>query len=300
VYLNGHAGLGPSIDSALRQALNSPPRTALLPPPGPIVVGTPVKLAFRVKNARREVITITSEAGTTRKRLSVETGRGTVEWLPPVAGDAQVRIEVVGLDGTRLVDNAALTVLGKPPTIRVVHAPAGAVVGRPLRVSFKVTRGVSESAKVSTRAGIELTRSYLIRNGTGVVEWTPKASGPAVLLIHVRGHDGQTATSKVRIVVVPRPEQPPPPVVAILRVPEAATVGRGSEIAFRADGCRLAVARIEGPDGDVQTWRFPCPADRATFTWTPSAAGEYRFTAFARGTGTTTQTTTLLTAADPA
>ena len=198
VYLNGRAGLGPDIDSALRQALNSPPHTSLLPPPDPIVVGTPVKLAFRVKNARREVITITSEAGTTRKRLNLETGRGTVKWVPPVGrrrpgthrGDRPGR--------HRLVDNAALTVLGKPPTIRLIDAPAGAVVGRPLRISFKVTRGVSESATVSTRAGIEFTRSYLIRNGLGVIEWTPKASGPAVLLVRVRGHDGQTATRKVR------------------------------------------------------------------------------------------------------
>ena len=91
VYLNGRAGLGPDIDSAVRQALNSPPQTSLLPPPDPIVVGTPVKLAFRVKNARREVITITSAAGTTTKRLELETGRGTVRWVPPVAGDAQVR-----------------------------------------------------------------------------------------------------------------------------------------------------------------------------------------------------------------
>jgi len=299
VYLNGRAGLGPDIDSALRQALNSPPRTSLLPPPDPIIVGTPVKLAFRVKNARREVITITSDAGITRKRLELETGRGTVEWVPPVAGDARVRIEVIGLDGTRLVDSAALTVLRKPPTIRLIDTPAGAVVGKPLRVSFKVTNGVAEWAKVATRSGIEVTRRYLIRNGTGVVGWTPQAPGSAVLLVRVRGHDGQTATTKVRIVVVPLPEQPPPPVVAILRVPEVATVGRGSVIAFRADGCRLAVARVEGPDGDVHSWSFPCPADRATFTWTPSTAGQYRFTAFARGTGTTTQTTTLLTAVDP-
>ncbi len=73
-YLNGRAGLGPDIDSALRQALNSPPRVNLLSPSDPIVVGTPVKLAFRVKNARREVITITSEAGTTRNRLHLVSG----------------------------------------------------------------------------------------------------------------------------------------------------------------------------------------------------------------------------------
>ncbi len=198
-----------------------------------------------------------------------------------------------------MVDTATLRVLSEPPTIRLIDPPAGAVVGRPLRVSFRVRNGVSEWAKVSTRSGIEFTRRYLIRNGIGVVEWTPKSSGSAVLLVRVRGHEGQTATRKVDISVVPLPEPPAPPVVTLLRVPEVATVGRGSVIEFRADGCRVAVARIEGPEGDVQSWRFPCPADRASFTWTPMSAGEYQFTAIARGFGTATQTKTVLTAEDP-
>ena len=52
-FLNGRAGLGPDIESAVRQALNKPPRIDVLRPAGPIVVGTPVELAFRVENAQR-------------------------------------------------------------------------------------------------------------------------------------------------------------------------------------------------------------------------------------------------------
>ena len=61
-FLNGRAGLGPDIESAVRQALNRPPQSTSLRPTDPIVVGKPVALSFRVENAQREVMTITSSA----------------------------------------------------------------------------------------------------------------------------------------------------------------------------------------------------------------------------------------------
>ncbi|MCW2764580.1 MAG: hypothetical protein JWO11_539 [Nocardioides sp.] len=298
-FLNGRAGLGPDIESAVRQALNKPPRIDLLRPARPIVVGTPVELRFRVEQAKRQVVTITSAAGSHSEHLRLATGRGTVKWVPSAAGRARVRVEVAGLDGTRVADSMKFRVLSVPPTIRLIDAPTRAVVGRPVRVSFRVTNGIDGWAKVSTRSGIVLTRRYLIRDGRGVLGWTPRAPGPAVLLIRARGHQGQTATEALRIAVAPRPEAATPPILTLLRVPDVATVGRASDFAFRADGCRVAVARIEGPGAEVRVWRFPCSARGARFAWTPTSPGRYRLTTIARGNGTTTQAATWLSAEPP-
>jgi uncharacterized protein len=295
-FLNGRAGLGPDIESAVRQALNKPPRIHVLRPAGPIVVGTPVELAFRVENAQREVVTITSPAGSQSANLALGTGTGTVVWTPSAAGRTRVRVEVEGLDGTHVADSTAFRVLSPPPTLRLTGAPTRAVVGRPVRFSFEATHALNASVEVSTRGGIVFTRRYLIRDGTGFVEWTPRTAGPAVLRIRAHGHQGQTARETLRIAVAPRPEAASPPTVTLLQVPDAATVGRASEFAFRADGCRAALARIEGPGDDVRVWRFPCPARRARFAWTPTSPGRYLFSAIARGRGITTQATSRLTA----
>ena len=204
-FLNGRAGLGPNIYGAVRQALNKPPRIDVLPPDGPVSVGQRVGLRFDVENAERETIAVTSSAGRQVGVWSLRTGRGTAVWVASAPGLARARVEVTGLDGTVVADSTAFQVLGPAPTIRVASAPTGAVVGIPVRLSFHVTRSVGESARVSTRAGIEFSRHYLIRDGSGVVEWTPETAGPAELRIRVRGSQGQTATKTLHIAVSPAP-----------------------------------------------------------------------------------------------
>ena len=82
-------------------------------------------------------MTITSSAGSESANLELGTGRGTVVWVPSAAGDARVRVDVEGLDGTCVADSTAFPVLSPPPTIRLTRAPTRAVVGRPVRVSFE-------------------------------------------------------------------------------------------------------------------------------------------------------------------
>jgi uncharacterized membrane protein (UPF0182 family) len=295
-YLDGRAGLGPDIESAVRQALNAPPLVKLLPPEEPIVIGTATRLAFSVQNARKEVVTITSEAGRHRKTLDIVTGQGTVTWVPSVAGEARVRLEVVGLDGTRVAASSVLRVLDHPPTVRLTQTPKPAVVGQPVRILFRLKNALSASATISNRTGIVFSRDYLIRDGVGVLEWTPRQAGVAVLRIQARGHQGQVARTRLRIDVAPGPMAPLPPTLTLLKVPDVATVGRASDITFRADNCLDAVARIEGPAGEVLEWRFPCPVRDTTFSWTPTTPGTYRLTLIARGDGVTTQVSTTLTA----
>jgi uncharacterized protein len=198
-YLDGRAGLGPDIESAVRQALNKPPHIKVLHPSGPISVGNPVELRFDVENAQSELITITSAGGRQTANLSLTAGRGTAVWFPSASGPARVRVEVEGLDGTTVADTTSFRVLSPAPTLRVLSAPAHAAVGQPLRVSFAVTNALRESVEVSTRGGEELSRRYLIRSGTGFAEWTPTSAGLATLLIRVRGREGQSARKRLRI-----------------------------------------------------------------------------------------------------
>jgi hypothetical protein len=301
-FLNGRAGLGPSIESAARQALNDPPAIDVLAPREPGVVGEPFQVGFRVRNARRETVTIVTPGGRGTRRLAVVDGLGTVTLVPSQAGRASVRVRVVGQDGTVKVDRTAFRVLSAPPAIRLVSPPTRAVAGEPVRLVFRVRNAVREAAEVSTRSGIVFSRLYRIRDGTGVLTWTPRTAGRAVVVVRVVGRQGQAARELARIDVAPPPETPPvPPVpsVALLDVPRTATVGVRSEVAFRAEDCRAATARIEGPDEEVEVWRFGCPAARATFTWTPAAPGRYRLTTTARGGGTTVQASTRLRAGRP-
>jgi hypothetical protein len=272
-----------------------PPRIAVLRPPDSVVVGRPLDLAFRVKNADRERVTITTRAGTEVHNLTVGTGIGHVAWVPTLAGPVEVRIEVAGLDGTRATGTLAFRVMARAPVIRLIGPPSRAVVGQHVRVPFEVERGLREVAEVSTREGIVFSRRFLIRDGIGIVGWTPKSAGLAVLRIKVLGHQGQRVSTTLRIPVSPGRNGVPPPTLALLEVPDSGAIGEESSFAFRAEHCSEAVAQIEGPGDAVQVWRFACPARPAAFTWTPAEPGAYRFTASAVGRDTTVQTSTGLT-----
>jgi hypothetical protein len=240
-----------------------------------------------------------SPGGRTTRRLHVANGRGTITRRPTEPGTVHVRVRVEGLDGTPTTGRASFDVLSAPPAVRIVSAPAQAVAGEPVRVEFRVRNGVRESAEVTTRSGIVVSRRYLIRDGTGVLTWTPPAPGRSVLVVRVVGKQGQVARKTLRIDVSPRPPSAPTPSVELLDVPRNSTVGVPSTIVFRADGCTAAVARIEGPADDNTVVRFPCPAPRATFRWTPTKPGRYELTVIARGGGTTVQASTRLRAESP-
>ena len=294
-YLNGRAAVGSRVADAVRQALHEPPRIRLVRPSRPLVVGSRVQLRFRVTNARREVMTITSPAGRQRARRSIDAGSGAVAWVPSAPGDARVRVTVKGTDGSTVTDTAALRVLSRPPTIRLTKAPTRAVVGRRMTVSFRAGQALDELAQISTREGT-FTRRYLIRNGTGVIEWIPTRAGRVVVHVRARGRQGQTAEATARLTVT-RARRTPASTVTVVRVPEVAAVGRASVIAFRVTGSRGAVARIAGDGRDVRVWRFARRTGTVAFAWTPTRPGRYRLTVSAQSRGgTVTQTATQLTA----
>ncbi|CUR57305.1 membrane hypothetical protein [metagenome] len=297
-FVNGRAGLGPNVESAVRQALNEPPRVRVLRPGSPPVVGTPVQLAFRVQNARREVVTITTARGTTRRTLQVINGRGTVRWVPRTAGGVRLRVTVAGLDGTQVSHSVGFRVLGPAPRLRIVAPTKPGVVGQPLRIAFAVRNAVEASATISTRTGIAFTRQFDLTDGRGVVLWTPETAGPAVMSIQVRGRQGQVTSKRLAIDVAPV-DTVTPPSVALVRVPTTLTVGVAATFAFQADGCQSALARIRGPGDEVRSWRFPCPASPGTFSWTPTAAGPLMLTVVASSEGTTSRTSIPLTVGEP-
>ena len=298
-YVNGRAAVGTDVDDAVRQALHEPPRVDVVKParaPGGRYAGR--SCSFRVQNARREVITITSPAGrqdVTRagpdrrgnRRLGADRARpGSRARRGRRAWTAAVRAA-----------STTFSVLSRAPAVRVTRVHDRVRVGRPVRFSFKVADALSEVTEVSTRDGT-FTRRYRLRNGTGFFEWTPTAPGPAELRVSVRGREGQTAVDSLKLTVAPGPP-PAAATVTMLQVPDRALAGRASDIAFSADGAREVVARIAGDDGEAREWRFSRPAGRMALAWTPARAGDYRLTVSAQASGgTTTQTTIPLTAGE--
>jgi hypothetical protein len=177
----------------------------------------------------------------------------------------------------------------------VTSAPARARVGRPVRFSFTVADALTELVEISSRDGT-FTRRYRLPNGSGFVEWTPTTAGPAELRVRARGREGQTASDSARFTVAPGAPLVAP-AVTLLQVPDRATVGRESEIAFSVERSRVVSARIAGDGAEAREWRFVRPAGRVAFAWTPTRPGSYRLTVSARSSGgTLTQTTIALTA----
>jgi len=199
------------------------------------------------------------------------------------------------MDGSTVTRSMGLRVLSPPPTIRLTNPPTRAVVGRPVTLSFETGNAVGQLARIATREGT-FTRRYLIRNGTGLIEWTPTRAGPAVVHVRARGPQGQTAEDTARLTVAPAPPTPIPE-LTLVRVPQGAIVGREYEIAFRVTGSRGAVARIAGDAGDVRVWQFARPAGSVAFAWTPTRPGRYRLVVSAQSrAGSVTQTATQLNA----
>ena len=293
-FLEGRVGLGPDVESAVRQALNEPPELEILPPEGPVVVGRPVELAFRVENARREDVTIRSPGGRQVARRDLATGRGSVRFVPTAAGEASFRVAVSGLDGTRVADSTTFEVVHPPPRIRLGPAPGRIKVGQLVEVPFKVVNGVHASVRVSTGSGIVFDRRFLLREPSAVATWVPRDAGKAVLLVRARGPGGRTVKETLRLTVAPRPQAPPSPSVELIHVPGTLTVERPSRFVVQGDGCRSTVVQVEARATEPRTWRFPCPARRVTFTWTPTEAGRYHLAATARAGDTTARVTARL------
>ena len=200
-FVNGRAAVGSSVADAVRQALHLPPRADFARSSRPAVVGSPVKLHFQVKNARREVMTITSPAGRQVERRSIRSGSGTVSWVPSTPGRARLRLAITGMDGSTVTRKTTLRVLSRPPTVRLTRAPGRAVVGRRIRFKFKARHAMEELVEVSTQEGT-FTRHYLIRTGTGIFEWTPTRRGRAVVHVRARGRQRQVAKDTARLTVV--------------------------------------------------------------------------------------------------
>jgi uncharacterized protein len=276
-YINGRAGLGPDIESAVRQALNEPPLVDVRPVHDPATVRKHLSIRFAVQNAQRETILITTASGRTRLHRRVVNGHGTVSWTPKTAGPARVRVVALGLDGTEVSDSTVLQILRHPPSVRLLGTQGRLVVGKPVRIPFQIGHGHHALATISNRTGIAFSRHYDLSDGSGVVEWTPDSAGRATLRVLALGHQQQTATVILRLRVHRAPESPPPPSVELLHVPAQPTVGRAGDYAFRATGCSVAVARILHGGKPVATWRFTCTEGRSELTWTPAAEGRYEF-----------------------
>src|SRR3954468_13834748 len=139
VFVNGHAGLGDTLNSALRQAINLPAAVKLRPLPGHSVVRHAVPIRFQVKNGLTETIRVSSPKETVlSKRLRIRGGGATVRWVPRTPGRFHVRVAVRGVDGSLVTDRSGLTVRrGAPsggPTVEFSEVPRTPIVGLPTRI----------------------------------------------------------------------------------------------------------------------------------------------------------------------
>jgi hypothetical protein len=289
-YLNGNAGLGPDIQSAVRQALNKPPRVQVVTPPAPVLVGRPVEVGFSVQNARRVTVRVTPAQGREFvDRIRATNGEGSTTWYPRTTGRARVTVVVDGVDGTRSRASGRVDVLGPPPTLRLVRAPEEAVVGEPYRLTFDLGHASSARARVSTDEGVVLDRRYDRTTGTRELIWTPTATGEAVVTLRAHGSDSRSTSRRVRLEVVAT-EAVSPPTVTFADVPTRFVVGRPARVVVATSDCTTGTVMARAPDGTRSTWDFACPAPAAVITWIPTTPGQHLLTASARAGDATVRT----------
>jgi hypothetical protein len=205
-FLNGHAGIGPTLGAALRQALNLPPGIDLEKLPGRIYQGRPVQLAFRATNGLLQQVRISSkQQGTALSQdLHVRNGRGVVEWVPRKAGHLRVRVYGHGLDGSTAVARTAVTVRPPPrkrvkrrgppprPMITLGRLPKRITVGSRVTIGFQVKSGSEERLRLAGKDGNAVTWQLGVKTGRGTVEWTPQKAGHFRLTVIVHGLDKST------------------------------------------------------------------------------------------------------------
>ena len=214
-FLNGRAGIGPTLGGALRQALNLPPGIELEKLPRRIYQGRRVQLAFRATNGLLQRVRIWSKKqGTALSRdLHVRNGRGVVEWVPRKAGHVRVRLYGHGLDGSTVVARTAVTVRPPPrkrvkrrgppprPTITLGHLPTRINVGGRVSIGFQVKSGSEERLRLSGEDGNAVTWQLGVKTGRGTVEWTPQKAGHFRLAVVVRGFDKTTVQANAILTV---------------------------------------------------------------------------------------------------
>ena len=289
-YLNGNAGLGPDIQSAVRQALNKPPRVEVLTPPAPVLVGRPVEVGFSVQNARRVTVRVTPTEGRPFvDRIRATDGDGSTIWYPRTTGRARVTVVVDGVDGTRSRASGHVDVLGPPPRVRLVSASEEAVVGEPYRITFDLGHASSARARVSTDEGVVLDRRYDRTTGTRELIWTPTSTGEAVVTLRANGSDSRSARRRIRLEVVAG-DAVSPPTVTFVGMPTRFLVGRPARVTVAASDCTTGTVRARARDGTTSSWDFACPAPEAVITWIPTTPGQHLLTASARGDDATVRT----------
>jgi hypothetical protein len=88
-----------------------------------------------------------------------------------------------------------------PPTVEFGALPRQVVVGRRLRIGFRVTNGVRETVRIESARSNALTWELRVRTGRGAVEWVPRQAGRARLRIVVYGADGRTLEAAANLTV---------------------------------------------------------------------------------------------------
>ena len=151
-------------------------------------------------------------------------------------------------------------VLSAAPTVRLIDPPTRAVVGEPVRVPFEVTtrarRGGQGLDPLRHRVHAALPDPRRDRRR----RVDPRDGGPG----GSADHRARTAgADRQQEAALRRRAQPGGASSsdgdASSSVPDVVTVGIPSEFAFSADGCRVAVARIEGPGERSASGGSPAP-----------------------------------------
>ena len=268
-FLNGRAGVGSDVDDAVRQALHKPPRVD-----GPASPRTarrrdagraPLPREERATRGHDDHVAGRSPDTRTLARGGLGDRRlGAVRSRPRSrAGEGQGPGRKHGRRQRGRSD-----VLSPPPTVRLTRGPTRAVVGRPVRFSFRLRTRSSEVARSRPGSGT-FTRRYRIRNGTGFIEWTPRTAGPAVLRIRARGRQGQTAVDTARMTVARGPRAAAP-TVTLLQVPDSRD-GRGADprspsrspdLVWPSLGSPATAGRFASGDSRVPPAGWPSPGRR--------------------------------------
>lgn len=227
-------------------------------PPGPAfssvpetvaAVGVQYRYAYRVASSAGAASVSLAQAPA---RMSLDTGRGTLTWVPggPDLGVHEVELLAVDDNGTEARQRFDLSVLAalpnQPPYFTSV-APGGARVGSLYRYAAAAVDPEFTALSWSLDAA---PAGMSVDPDTGLVEWTPAAALPSTVSVALRAVDagGATATQGFDIAVR---ESNAAPVISTAP-PTSVLAGAFYSVRMRAedaDGDPLHWRLLQGPPG---------------------------------------------------
>ncbi|AQA24332.1 bacterial Ig-like domain family protein [Rhodococcus sp. MTM3W5.2] len=210
-------------------------------------------------------------------------GTATLPWTPTTAGAHTLTVNYPGTAFATASQSAPITAqvaeASVPSTIALAPITDGQV-GKASTITATINPAAAGGTVELKDGAASLATLPVGADGKATYQWTPNAAGAHTLNAVFSGHDnvlGSTTTAQVNVA-----EAPVPSTIALAPITDG-QVGKASTITATINPA-AAGGTVELKDGAASLATLPVGADgKATYQWTPNAAGAHTLNAVFSG-----------------